>query len=358
MKFVKQDYYEILNVAPGASNEEVKRAYRMVRKSFRPDSMAIHSLYSEEETEAISAKIDEAFRILSDAESARRYAKYHRTGSIGMSIPRDPDLFFDFVHDLDGTSPIEELANQVAAARANDVEPLHSAEPSIDLEIEDEDEDEDDTTADDADVTAPGTQLPLVLTQKAVAEAEVFIDSLEEVPETAPAPAMIRTPAGPQLGPVRARATTGDHTTRALPGSAVARSPASPADATTVSTSPVAVARQAERRNWIRETVRTRAVGPMEIEPLPREELEALEMDCGGVSGEFLQQVRRGMNVSLQDIASRTKIGIGMLRAIEADDLDRLPAKVYLKGYLTQICRMLRLPTPQIPERYLRRHGL
>ena len=104
--------------------------------------------------------------------------------------------------------------------------------------------------------------------------------------------------------------------------------------------------------------MKTRAVGPIEVQPLPREEIEALEMDCGGVSGEFLQQVRRTMNISLQDIATRTKIGIGMLRAIEADELDRLPAKVYLKGYLTQICRMLRLPAPQVPEKYLRRHGI
>ena len=113
MKFVTQDYYEILSVSPGASNEEVKRAYRLVRQSFRPDSMAIHSLYSEEETEAISAKIDEAFRILSDPELARRYAKYQRTGRPGHKIPRDPDVFFDLVHDLEGPSPIEQLARQV-----------------------------------------------------------------------------------------------------------------------------------------------------------------------------------------------------------------------------------------------------
>ena len=30
MKFVTQDYYEILSVSPGATNEEVKRAYRLV----------------------------------------------------------------------------------------------------------------------------------------------------------------------------------------------------------------------------------------------------------------------------------------------------------------------------------------
>ena len=113
MKFVTRDYYEILNVAPGASSEDVKRAYRVVRQSFKPGSMAIHSLYSAEETEAISSKIDEAFRILSHPETARRYDKYHHSGRAGSSIPRDPETFFDAVHELDAPSPIAELAQQV-----------------------------------------------------------------------------------------------------------------------------------------------------------------------------------------------------------------------------------------------------
>jgi len=147
-----------------------------------------------------------------------------------------------------------------------------------------------------------------------------------------------------------------DATTRALPGADLPNVGA----ATTLATTPaVGVARNAEPgRRWIRDTISTRAVGPLVIEALPTAELEALEMDCGGVTGEFLQQVRRGMEISLQDIADRTKIGISALRYIEADNIDRLPARVYLKGYLNQICRLLHLPTPQIPERYLERHGL
>ena len=87
MKFVTQDYYQILNVSPEANGEEVKRAYRTVRQSFRPDSMAVHSLYSPEETGAISAKIDEAFQILSQPEQAANYRRYRNNGRSGMEIP-------------------------------------------------------------------------------------------------------------------------------------------------------------------------------------------------------------------------------------------------------------------------------
>jgi len=360
MKFVTQDYYEIMGVGPGATAEEVKRAYRLVKQSFRPDSMAIHSLYSAEETEAISAKIDEAFRILSDPESSRRYSKYHRTGRVGMNIPRDPDAFFDLVHDLEGQSPIEELAREVGKARDERIVALdeHRPEPRQPSPLR--------LTRKTADLEATSREV--------VAQAEVFIDSLEEVPAQAgpldveplaPAasamPEMIPSPAGPHLGrsrqpdlPVQPQARL-DPTARPLPGARV-----SPSQATTLATTPVAVAPKQEEpgRRWHRDTVRTRAVGPLDVLPLPREELEALEMDCGGINGEYLRQVRRGLEISLQDIADRTKIGIAMLRYIEADEIDRLPARVYLKGYLNQVCRLLRLPVPQATERYLAGHDL
>lgn len=365
MKFVTQDYYEIMGVGPGATAEEVKRAYRLVKQSFRPDSMAIHSLYSAEETEAISAKIDEAFRLLSDPESARRYGKYHRTGRVGMNIPRDPDAFFDLVHDLDGRSPIEELAEQVGRSRQERIVSLDEHRPEA--------------------RKAPDTS-PLRLTRKAanleatsaevVAQAEVFIDSLEEVPgqgvlaapseHLAPAasvmPEMIPSPAGPHLGrsrqpdlPLQPQARL-DPSTRPLPGSEMR-----PSQATTLARTPAVAAAPKHSdpaRRWHRETVRTRAVGALDVQPLPREELEALEVDCGGINGEYLRQVRRGLEISLQDIADRTKIGIAMLRYMEADEIGRLPARVYLKGYLNQVCRLLRLPTPQMPEKYLAGHGL
>jgi hypothetical protein len=171
---------------------------------------------------------------------------------------------------------------------------------------------------------------------------------------------MIPTPAGPHLGSRMTESTSPharlDATTRHLPGADVRTA------ATTLASTPAVQAAPAQAepgtRRWHRETVRTRAIGALDVKPLPREELEALEVDCGGVNGEFLRQVRRGLEISLQDIADRTKIGIAMLRYIEADEIDRLPARVYLKGYLNQVCRLLRLPTPQVPEKYLAGHGL
>ena len=111
-------------------------------------------------------------------------------------------------------------------------------------------------------------------------------------------------------------------------------------------------------RRWSRETIRTRAVGQLTVEGLSADDIEAFEVDCGGMGGEFIKQVRRALNVNIEDIESRTKISTGMLRYIEADDLEFLPARVYLRGYLTQIGRLLKLPLPRIVDGYMRANGL
>lgn len=351
MKFVTQDYYEILNVSPEATNDQVKRAYRMVRQSFRPDSMAIHSLYSDAETEAISAKIDEAFRILSQPEAARRYARYHRAGRAGMSVPKDPDEFFDSVHQLDGSSPIEELARHVGRG-----------DGTLDADEGEETMERVGSGADDA-----GENLRSAPSADAIAQAEVFIDSLEEVSGGmsgldghiggAAAVAQSGTPSG--AGSNRDRTvellTTGPV---ANPHSGIlGDSVAAPAEGSQKTAAAVST-QQEEGRPMITETVRTRTRGPLALEPLPVETLEAIEMNCGGINGMFIQQVRRELDVSMKDISVRTKIGMAMLTALEAEDRTQFQARVYMKGYLRQICRLLHLPVPDVPQRYVDQLGI
>lgn len=391
MKFVTQDYYEILNVAPAASNEDIKRAYRLVRQSFRPDSMAIHSLYSAEETESIASKIDEAFRILSNPESARRYEKYHRSGSVGRTVPRDPDQFFDQVHALDEPSPIELLAHRLGRKRQ-----VAEEAPPVQHEVAPAPAPEPVPVIEPAAMAMPEPESMRVEPKEVVASVELMLDSLEElpavgqtwapvqpqvaahhdVPEPAPTPTWnagmpsMLSAAGPKLSSVRGRGLDApqlqprmDVTTRELPGAQVPPQQPQQQQPTLARIQPVQVSAakaydEDRPRRWHRETVRTRAVGPLSLNSLGPDVLEAFEMDCGGINGEYLRQVRRELDVSLQDIATRTKIGLSMLRYIEDDRIEDLPAKVYLKGYLSQMCRLLKLPVPETPDRYLTGHGI
>lgn len=70
-------YYEILEVSPEASLEEIQRAYEHARETYHADSLAIYSLFSEEEIVKIQAAIEEAYRVLMDEALRKSYDQSH-----------------------------------------------------------------------------------------------------------------------------------------------------------------------------------------------------------------------------------------------------------------------------------------
>lgn len=49
-----------------------------------------------------------------------------------------------------------------------------------------------------------------------------------------------------------------------------------------------------------------------------------------------LRKTRLSKGVSLEDIADKTKISIGFLRAIEAEEFEKLPGGIFTTSYLRQ----------------------
>lgn len=66
-------HYEILEVEPGATEEEIRRAVRRVREVYGPDSLVVPGLYSRERLSALHQRIDEAYETLIDEERRRAY---------------------------------------------------------------------------------------------------------------------------------------------------------------------------------------------------------------------------------------------------------------------------------------------
>jgi len=64
----RKDYYRVLQVAPDASNEEIKRAYRRLAREHHPDVNP-----GDGEAERRFKEINEAYQVLSDPESRRAY---------------------------------------------------------------------------------------------------------------------------------------------------------------------------------------------------------------------------------------------------------------------------------------------
>jgi flagellar biosynthesis protein FlhG len=72
-------------------------------------------------------------------------------------------------------------------------------------------------------------------------------------------------------------------------------------------------------------------------------------------TGPLLRKVRESQGIELSEIASRTKISRSHLSALEEEDYADLPAIVYVRGFVTELAKYLRLDPAQVQRTYLRR---
>ena len=76
----KRDYYEILEVAKGATAEEIKKAYRKVALKYHPDRNQGDKAAEDKFKEAA-----EAYEVLSNPEKRQRYDQFGHAGVGGAA---------------------------------------------------------------------------------------------------------------------------------------------------------------------------------------------------------------------------------------------------------------------------------
>ncbi len=98
---VKSDYYDILGVDRGSSNEDLKKAYRKLALKYHPDKNP-----GDKKSEEHFKEINEAYGVLSNAEKRGNYDRYGHAGvDTGGFDPAQgfPDIFGDLFGEFFGS---------------------------------------------------------------------------------------------------------------------------------------------------------------------------------------------------------------------------------------------------------------
>jgi len=87
---------------------------------------------------------------------------------------------------------------------------------------------------------------------------------------------------------------------------------------------------------------------------VPATELQRL-IDELGYTGALLRSVRTAREIPLQEMADRTRISVKYLDAIESDDFEVLPSATFVRGYVREMARMLKIDEGSLVSGYMRR---
>ena len=103
------DYYAILGLAPGASDEEIRRTYRRLALQWHPDRNP-GSVKAEERFKEIS----EAYAVLMDPAKRRAWEAARQGGDLGGFSASREDVFRDLFNDPRASGIFEELARELS----------------------------------------------------------------------------------------------------------------------------------------------------------------------------------------------------------------------------------------------------
>ena len=147
----KRDYYEVLGVSRGASDAEIKKAYRQVAKKYHPDTNP-----GDAEAEAKFKEAAEAYSVLSDPDNRAKYDQFGHAafeqggaggpgGFGGFDFSDMGDIFGDIFGDMFGggsrsrqsNGPVRG-ANIKTTVRVSFEEAVFGTQEELELPLKDE----------------------------------------------------------------------------------------------------------------------------------------------------------------------------------------------------------------------------
>lgn len=109
----KKNYYELLDIMLGASKHEIEEAYERIKRMYSEDSVALYSLYTKEEKEALLKEVTDAYETLKDSFKRQKYDNQ-------LTFPHEETLELD----IDSL-----MKNKNMSEEPEDLEKIHAVEP-------------------------------------------------------------------------------------------------------------------------------------------------------------------------------------------------------------------------------------
>lgn len=112
-----KDYYEVIGVASGASEEEIKSAYRRMAKKYHPDAHP-----GDRECERKFREINEAYGILGDPEKRKKYDADNGRSKVRTGKPEVnyQDIFRRFDNMFGGRTDDKDMADEGKTGRKSE----------------------------------------------------------------------------------------------------------------------------------------------------------------------------------------------------------------------------------------------
>lgn len=117
----EQNYYQLLGINPGVTDQEIKDAYRHAKKAYASDSVATYSLFSSKDKEAQLKKIITAYETLKEPSKRKAYDEQQ-------------NLFQDSYEDPLALSDEESLPSDtwdIDSEKKDNIEAVHKADETF-----------------------------------------------------------------------------------------------------------------------------------------------------------------------------------------------------------------------------------
>ena len=132
----KPDYWSLLGIPPGSSDQDIKRAFRKEARKWHPD-LNVNDVHAEERFKLVN----EAYAVLSDIRRRTEWEKGQQLDSLTQEIFKDGfPSFEEYIHEILGIeSEHEYLEDEVDDEEQKEIEwPISSPQPPPPVPISDD----------------------------------------------------------------------------------------------------------------------------------------------------------------------------------------------------------------------------